>query len=370
MLRGGAGVYCSHDAQQPYDNLIDFGAGVRSYSRGDVQLHDPQASRGSAAATSCSAAPRIDINDDKQPKTYSWSLTLNQKLPWSMNIELGYVGNKQQEPDELRRRRTTTRCRSEAMVNDPTGNTNAYRPLPDYGDLQRASGTASYQNYHGLQALLARQRGNFNFTLAYTFSKALGIRVRRPEAPAVGSEYVLDPVPGLQLRRPATTTARTWPPRPTAGCSPARRRRRALKRLLGGWQLAGITSYVSGAPLPCSASGASNFNMQGTLADGHEHRTRGSPARRRSRPAGAHLRPDARTCRAGTCSTPPASRRPRPGANGSYTMPYMKAQAYWNVDLSLFKNFSLGGDKKLQLRRQRLQRAQPPDRVSRIPAPT
>jgi hypothetical protein len=31
-------------------------------------------------------------------------------------------------------------------------------------------------------------------------------------------------------------------------------------------------------------------------------------------------------------------------------MPYMKAQDYLNFDFSVFKNFSLGGDKKLQLR--------------------
>jgi hypothetical protein len=28
----------------------------------------------------------------------------------------------------------------------------------------------------------------------------------------------------------------------------------------------------------------------------------------------------------------------------------MKAQPYWNIDLSLFKNFNLGGAKKLQFR--------------------
>jgi hypothetical protein len=41
---------------------------------------------------------------------------------------------------------------------------------------------------------------------------------------------------------------------------------------------------------------------------------------------------------------------PELGSNGNYNMPYMKAQSYKNVDLSLFKNFDLGGDKKLQLR--------------------
>ena len=41
---------------------------------------------------------------------------------------------------------------------------------------------------------------------------------------------------------------------------------------------------------------------------------------------------------------------PELGTNGNYNMPYMKAQPYKNVDLSLFKNFDLGGDRKLQLR--------------------
>jgi hypothetical protein len=36
--------------------------------------------------------------------------------------------------------------------------------------------------------------------------------------------------------------------------------------------------------------------------------------------------------------------------NGTYNMPYMKAQPFWNVDLSLFWNIDLGGDKKLQFR--------------------
>ena len=41
---------------------------------------------------------------------------------------------------------------------------------------------------------------------------------------------------------------------------------------------------------------------------------------------------------------------PTPGQNGNYALPHMTAQAFWNVDFSVFKNFSMGGEKKLQLR--------------------
>ena len=42
---------------------------------------------------------------------------------------------------------------------------------------------------------------------------------------------------------------------------------------------------------------------------------------------------------------------PSVGANGNYIFPYLKGNAYWNQDLSLFKNFSIGSKgQKLQLR--------------------
>ena len=105
----------------------------------------------------------IDIRDEKQPVTYNWSATVNQRLPWSMSLEAGYVGNK-----------------SNNLVNGGVANYNAVpfgggeRPLPQYGDFQIFR-HSSFQNYHAFQSLLTRQRGRFNFTFAYTWSKALGI---------------------------------------------------------------------------------------------------------------------------------------------------------------------------------------------------
>ena len=123
----------------------------------------------------------------------------------------------------------------------------------------------------------------------------------------------------------------------------------AREALLGGWQIAGIASYVSGAPLPGAGAGT-NFNLQGTLADGRAISSTlisGSsqiPAQpvvtcdpRESVPSGFLFN--------NACFTAPA-----PGANGNYVLPHVTAQPYWNLDLSLFKNFSVGGDRKLQLR--------------------
>ena len=57
---------------------------------------------------------------------------------------------------------------------------------------------------------------------------------------------------------------------------------------------------------------------------------------------------------------------PSVGQNGNYVWPTIRGNSYKNLDLSLFKNFSIGSKgQKIQLRRLGLQRAQPPDVVSR-----
>ena len=60
-----------------------------------------------------------------------------------------------------------------AMINDPNGDQNAYRPLSQYGDVPVSRHT-HYQNYNALQTLLSRQGSRFSYTAAYTWSKALG----------------------------------------------------------------------------------------------------------------------------------------------------------------------------------------------------
>jgi hypothetical protein len=333
VLRGGVGLYYTHDAQGPYADLIDIGAGVKSFTQDTAQfpLTSVEGIGGGAIVFNGST---IDINDRKQPKTYSWSLTLNQKLPWSTTIEASYVGNA-----------------SKDLMNFGVANYNAIRPdgtrqLPQYGNLNVFRHSMS-QNYHGLQALLARQRGDLNFTLAYTFSKALGFR-GADQGPSVGSEYILAPYRNFNYgflnydRTHVATLAYSWN-------IPGAKGGGAREAILGGWQLAGITSYVSGAPLPIAGAGT-NFNMQGTLADGRDignELITGSA----DIPAQPVLTCDPRAnVPSGYLFNNACFAAPSPGQNGNYVLPYMKAQPYWNIDLSLFKNFSLGGAKKLQFR--------------------
>ena len=52
-----------------------------------------------------------------------------------------------------------------------------------------------------------------------------------------------------------------------------------------------------------------------------------------------------------TCSTRPVSRLRPSGQNGNYIWPYIRGNSYKNLDMSLFKNFSIGSKgQKIQLR--------------------
>jgi hypothetical protein len=331
VLRGGFGVFRYHDTLQPYDSMLDLGAGVRSFScDGDCPSLAGLEGLGGNVVFNGQA---LDVRDDKQPVTYNWSFTVNQRLPWSMALEASYVGNK-----------------TENLINAGVSNFNAVplgggvRPFPQYGDFQIYR-HSNYQNYHGLQTLLTRQRGRFNFTLAYTFSKAMGILGGGQGAPGL-SEYQFDP---RQTIYGVLSTDRTHVATLSYSLQlPDVKKGGFLQALLGGWQFAGISTYVSGQPL--QSYGSSNFNMTGTLADGTEisaeniNGTADVPAQpfltcdpSENVPSGYLFNP--------SCFAPPSV-----GQNGNFIFPYVKGQAYTNHDLSLFKNFSLGGDKKLQLR--------------------
>jgi hypothetical protein len=344
VLRGGAGVYLWHDPQGVWASMIDMPNGVRNYFRGGggFTIRDLEGIGGGSIA---GGGVTIDSSDDKQPRTYSWSATVNQKLPWSMNIELGYVGNKQKDQN------------NDGVANFnavPLGamlgcypactNNDAFRPLQGYQDLQVYRHSVE-TNYHGLQALLARQRGRFSFTAAYTFSKVLGIRSGR--GPSLGSEYILAPYRdynygvGNDDRTHVATGSFSY-------LLPEPKGEGAVKQVLGGWQVAGIASFVSGAPLPYISN--VNFSLQGTNELGQSIDSRaysGSP----NVPVMPVVTCDPRkNVPDGYMFNPACFALPAVGTNGNYNLPYMKAQPYWNLDLSLFKNFRVGGDRQLQLR--------------------
>jgi len=340
LLRGGYGIFNFHDAQGPYSGFIDLPYGVTNTNTFNVPLSqvsnvDPNANP--------SIAGTILAGDDKQPRTQSWSLTVMQRLPFRMTLEAAYVGSKSDRllNDGLQ---NINYVPFGAMLNDPTGSPDQYRPFRQYGDLNVVQ-HSHYQNYNGLQSLLSRQGTRFSFTAAYTLSKALGIRgggqgqvVIPPGDPRRFSYGVL----GYD-RRHVFNLGYSW-------LLPDVENNAALNALLGGWQLTGVSTWISGAPLQALAATGVNFGLAGTNAAGNaisNQAITGSP----QIAAMPLLTCDPREGLSGDqILNPSCFALPTPGQNGTYIFPDIRGPGYINNDFAVFKNFTLGGARKFQFR--------------------
>ncbi len=140
VVRGGFGIYRYHEPQAIYSGLLDLPQGFRRTTVGSAySLKDLDGQGGGNLVFNGNT---IDLNDKKQPVTYSWSATLNQRLPWSMNLEIGYVGNSQKD---LRNEGVANYnpVPLGAMVNDPDGRPQQLPLLAELRRSQRAIATAS-----------------------------------------------------------------------------------------------------------------------------------------------------------------------------------------------------------------------------------
>jgi hypothetical protein len=340
LLRGGYGIFNFHDAQGPYSGFIDLPYGVTFTNTFNTPLSqvstvDPNANPSISGA--------ILAGDDRQPRTQSWSATVMQRLPLRMTLEAAYVGSKS---DRLLNSglANINYVPVGAMLADPTGDPNQYRPFGQYGDLN-VFRHSHYQNYNGLQALLSRQGTRFSATASYTFSKALGIRGDAQGQTTIPPGDVRDFAYGVlgYDRRHVLNIGYSW-------LLPDIEGKPLLNALAGGWQLTGVSTWISGAPLQALASVGSNFGLNGTDANGT---TIGAAAFTGS----PQINPmPILTCdpREGTTGdqvlNPSCFTLPAPGQLGNYIFPDMRGPGYINHDFGVFKNFALGGVRKFQFR--------------------
>ncbi len=378
VLRGGYGRSYFHDAQ--LTSGLDIAAGVRrvgstgstTFSAINAKYANEAAAR--AAADLITSFEVLDRNDDKQPYVDSYSFTIQQRLPASLNLEVAYVGNRSR--DQLFTRNAnlvplgTAGCRTAALAG---GNCDAFRPYQGFGTVNVVNHIA-YQNYNSMQAVLSRQIGKINFLGSYTFSKALGIRNggnQGSQADALdlrGHTYGILGYDRTHVFNIAYTVEL-----PKFAQELMKTDSKVARGILDGWLLSGITQFASGYPIQASNV---NFRLSGALQQTCEYASRnpataslctGKPATElvtiyNPGNVGSVLgttdtsAQPILTCdpRKGlsenqyanlNCFAPPAQ-----GQSGVYIFPYLKGPAYNNHDLTLAKTFSISESKKLQFR--------------------
>ena len=365
-LRGGAGLF--HNRPQgdwfksssggppnvfrssPY--YWDVPDGILSLST--LSTIDPYSHLGSIAMASIGPG-RLEPS-----RTWSWSLGLARRLPWQQTFEVAYVGNR---ADRLPNQ-TPMNYVPPGALTGPYGNADldnplhrvaldssvpaVFRPYPAWSDRSGWAQSEGYSNYHALQATLSRSAGSrVQYLVNYTFGKALGTSgldgtSTDPLAPRERS-YGRLPQDRTHIFNASYNVLLPDPIRPDGNGF--------LRQLLNGWQVSGITSYRSGRPFRIHFWGdllPMGLAWWGTDAHGWTDDINHPGAI-----APVFLR-DPRTGRTDVGEKMLDLSKiaiPALGESGPFQPPYdFRTPTRWNWDLTVFKSFPLGGDKRLQLR--------------------
>jgi hypothetical protein len=355
VIRGGAGQFLYRDVGNITENSVANPPLVQSVNFGFAPPFSTASPGGSTLAGLDQVNPAqnllpptlsvLDPHDDHISTTYSWSLTLSQRIPSRTIIETSYVGNSSSHLLTTDHRNINV-VPERAMFGFPLGtDPNAYRPFQSYSTITLYNHGLS-QNYNSLQVTAKRWTGRVNYSVAYTFSKALG----------VGGNYK-----GFNGNvDPFDPRGRSYGPLPYDRTHilsfayninlPGPKGNVLARAALDGWQFSGISQFQSGGPFVQSTS---LLSLTGTMANGESISAidvAGTP----DTAVNAILTCDPRNgLVSNQYANPTCYASPEPGHNGNYRVPYIKQPGYMNHDVSLFKNFPLASDhdqRKLQFR--------------------
>ncbi len=367
VVRGGFGEYRTHDSWNDASEAVSSTEGLHASSVGGGGL--------SLRALSSVSLPNnagglnlatyaLTPGDNEQPTTDTYSVTVNQALPWHMNALLGYVGNNSRHLYNDASNQTVALDNVNAVPigaltakypllppttgatylgNLTTAEINAARPYPNYGAIDVPNHTA-YSNYNGVQAAITRQAGRILFNVNYTFGKALGIIANPVNAFDLATNYGVESFDRSQIFN-STYTFEVG--NPVKGV--------LLGSLANGWELSGITTFQSGQDLQTGVA-TPNFGLSGSVGPTGSTTQYGiSSTNWLGTPDGVTLQPIT-TCNPrtglthnqyinGACFAAPAI-----GTNGPSFYPYLHGPAYFDSDLSAQKSFSLPHDQSIQFR--------------------
>ena len=268
----------------------------------------------------------------KHPTSYMWSTGVQREVPYGFVMEVSYVGRR---GVNLQRERNINQPLPGTLLANPSINPAALRPYKGYGAVRLSENVAS-SRYHSLQISADRRYSNgLKIGAAYTLGKSddNGSDKRNvvwnsyddsgfwgpsnfDRRHVFGFHYIYD----LPFWREQETL---------------------VKNLLGGWQISGATFIRSGTPFsvittddvarvgdggfgqPYNLVGDPKANANKKLSNGNDSNFWFNPA--------AFAAPAA-----GTFGNAPRNLIFNPG------------QQQW--DIAVFKNFSVGGTRKLQFR--------------------
>ncbi len=216
------------------------------------------------------------IERDFQPPTvYNWSFGIQQNVGFGTVLDVAYVGNVGRN---LMQRRSLnalpygTRFRA-SSIDSTTGNPlpdNFLRPLPGYADIQYIE-LAGTSNYHSLQTQVNKRFSKgLQFGVSWTWSKAMTIVNGNGDAVNPYLDYRVRNYGRASFDRTHNFVFNYLYDIPAL--SKVTGNNIIMKSLFDNWQLSGLTTFTSGAPLGIGYSLVSGADIVGASGAGIDSR--------------------------------------------------------------------------------------------------
>jgi hypothetical protein len=360
VVRGGWGMYRAYDSVQSNNytgpagtafgsvgvSCGQFDAACASWETIDSLARPSPVNYGtSGLGPGLKSITTYDPTDHEQPLVYSYSLSIDQKLPARFSTELSYVGNKGTDfQQSVQYNAVPFGALTASGVSCNISQTACqlqYRPFQNYTGITNSE-TAGKSRFDSLQASVKRSYGWLSLQANYTWSKTLAAF-----GPFTGAlpNYGTDWLYGISnLDRPQAFSTYYVFSLPNL-----KRGNAFLRGAANGWQISGITQVQSGQQLLNSSSGqARNFNLtQGGTNQDNVHLL-GSPditifPALLCNPAAGNRGPNQ--------FVDPSCFGPQPaGKLGNAAMPYMGGPKYWNSDLTVMKHFKIKERQNMEFR--------------------
>jgi hypothetical protein len=206
----------------------------------------------------------VDSNNYKPPVNYQYSLGVQQALGTRSVLSLSYVGSQSRHENDYRAINLPAQADLPALVAAGGSGLNQDPTLayPGFGGIRLSENEAN-GHYNSLQAdLRAQVRRDLQLQFGYTYSKAVdattsngsGGDLNNVTNPYEGSRYDSGPSPYDRANVAFVNYVYTLP---ILNGSQSR----LLKATLGGWQISGIITLESGAPLNIGLNGSSTSSV-------------------------------------------------------------------------------------------------------------
>jgi len=337
VIRGGVGLM--YERIQGNDM---YNAGANSpfslnVTNNSVTVEDPNIllATGTAAARPINppSITGLAIDNYKQPASYQYSAGLQRQLNAKSVLSISYVGNQNRYQNDYRQLNLPDQGYLPALIRGAQYTTAPGLPYRGFNSINMSTNEAN-SHYNGLQVDLNSRIRTLTLRAFYTFSRTVdptlggggGADLSNVSNPYLGWKY--DSGPGGYDRTNNAAVNFIYEI-PFLQRSP----NRLLRSALGGWELSGIVNMTSGLPINPQLTGAQSSNGLPNATNRPD---------RMSKVSYPH--------KAGEWFDTSAFASPTVGAWGNAGFNSLRGPGRDNWNLSLFKSFAFGEERRLELR--------------------